>query len=63
MKRFFYLFMFTCLLFSCKDDDKNENAATTLFVDLTTLNFTSEGGSKSIRIQSNTAWTIDCPAQ
>lgn len=54
------MFTVTCLLFSCRDEDKN---AAILSVDLTALNFTSEGGQKSFNITSNTAWTIERPAR
>ena len=59
MKRIFYL-LIICLLFGCDEDKKNDETPV-LSVDITSLSFTNEGGSKTLQITSNTDWSIDCP--
>lgn len=43
---------------SKRDDEKHEQEPSTLSIDVSSLNFDADGGSKSISIKSNTGWVI-----
>ena len=62
MKKVSCFIALMCFLFSCgKDEAEKSDDTPAIAVNTPSVNFASEGGSKTISITSNTSWTIDCP--